>query len=69
MELHAFDRQLTMAEPHHQAVGGPRGDLEDFGHGGGGDDERVVAGRDKIGFEAREDAAAVVARSSRSCRA
>ena len=45
MELHALDRELAVAQAHHQPVLGLGGDLEHVGHRVAGDDERVVARR------------------------
>ena len=45
VELHALDRELAVAQAHHQAVLGLGGDLEHVGHRVAVDDERVVAGR------------------------
>ena len=61
VELHALDRELAVAQAHHQAVLRLGAHLEHVGHGVALDDERVVAGGGERGREAREHAAAVVA--------
>ena len=53
VELHALDRELAVAQAHHQAVLGLGGDLEHVGHGVALDDERVVAGRGERARAAR----------------
>ena len=59
MELDAVDRELAVANGHHLAVGGRRGDLERVRYAGGR--ERVVAaGLELVGKPAKEAASVVV---------
>ena len=59
VELHALNRELTVAQPHDEAVG-LRRHHQLVGHGGAVDDERVVSsGSERFG-KAREDSGAVV---------
>lgn len=47
VELHTFDRELAMSQPHNDAVLGRGGDLQTIGHGATVDYEGVVARRRK----------------------
>ena len=54
MELDAFDGMVDVADSHHLAVVGARGDVQDVGDDRGG--ERVVPPDLDLLREAREDA-------------
>ena len=60
MELHALDRELAMAQAHHQPVFRFGGHLEHVGHGVALHDERVVARRGERARQTGEHAHAVV---------
>ena len=69
VELDAFDRELAVAEPHHEAVLALGRDLEPLGHRVAVDDQRVVPRRGERARHAGEHAAAVVRDLATSCRA
>ena len=60
MELHTFDRELAVAQPHHETVLGLGAHLEHVGYGVTLDDERVVSGRGERSGNVAEHALAVV---------
>ena len=69
VELHALDRELAVAQAHHQPVLGLGGDLEHVGNRIALDDERVVARRGERARQAGEHADARRGGSPTSCRA
>ena len=60
MKLHAFDRDVAVAQAHHLALGGPGGDLEVGSDRRAIDDQRVIARRGERARYAAEHTAAFV---------